>query len=51
MQTLAPVNPQVADQVVVLIHPRMGQGIEHRLQQVIQVTPAVVRPKRLNVYS
>jgi hypothetical protein len=45
------VNPQVADQVVVLIHARMGQGIEHRLQQVIEVTPAVVWPKRLNVYS
>jgi hypothetical protein len=44
------VNPQVADQVVVLIHARMGQGIEHRLQQVIEVSSPVVWPKRLDVY-
>jgi len=50
MQTLTPVNPQVADQVIVFVHARMGQRIEHGLQQIIQITPAVVWPKCLDVY-
>jgi hypothetical protein len=44
------VNPQVADQVIVFVHPGMGQRIEHRLQQVVEVSSPVVWPECLDVY-